>query len=735
MDIVLAHKPHGIIFNAAALFLSSVCLFLMTGCNTDEETLVQPELSVEEYGIIPAEGGEFTIGCKVTNPFEYGILRVYCDADWIQSAEIIDGKAVLEVEKNEGDSDREAILRLTYPECDPLEITIVQAHYSQSDGLPVEIGLELDGNVSIKASFHPLFDGRTYYIGCVPSYKIGEDNRSFIDSVVASIEQEAEEENMFFSAVVARYIAEGDSEKEFSSLQPETDYSVFAFALDVEGRVGYLLNVAEIRTGAYQMPDLTFSLEEVSVRQRTLKMRCTPSSGDVHYIYHCTSMQEYSEVYGEDDQQLICEMVEECRTDLENLISQGLGNFTLWDYCDTGVKEREFKQLTPDSEYYVFAFAITQDGCALGPVSKVLVKTRPEEITDDCTFNISFSDIKSDSFNVRIEPSDNSTRYYAYLAGSGILDTYTPERVASLMISMANDSGIDWNSSQYVFTGTRDLDSYYDLGSPRLEADSPYTVFVFGVNGYGERTTDVAWKECITAEVEMSDMTIGFDYTVNGPSSVDVVYVPSTQEPYFYGCITAEEYDKAESEESLIEAIIAKSVAEGSFTTVTGRHEHQLMGNYLRASTEYVLYAFGYSGDVTTRLFTERFTTPERVFSDATLEFSYEILDGNDIYSQNPALNYGYQNRAAVVFTVKPSGASSWYFSGFGNSRSYLEALDQEELIYTIEMNGRKNYNKYQVMYAADWNSIMSCAGYGVDAAGKEGRPVILEVRVPGKSN
>lgn len=717
------------------LFFFPVLLALMSGCRTAEESLQQPVLSVEEYGEIPAQGGEFIIRCTITNPFEYGILRADCDADWIRSVEIKEGDVVLSVDMNGTDSDREAVLKLTYPECDPLKLTVVQTHYDPSEGLPVEISLEPGGDLSVKAGFHPLMDGKTYYMGCVPSYKIGDDTESFIGSVVAAIEQEAVEENKFFSAVVSRYIAEGDCVKEFSLLQPETDYTVFAFALDVEGRTGSLFNSAEIRTGAYPMPDLSFSLETVSVRQRAVTVRCTPSSSDVHYIYHCTSAQEYAEVYGSDDKQLICEMVEECKADLEDLISQGLGNFTLWDYCDTGVKEREYSQLTPDSEYYIFAFAITLDGCALGPVAKIPVKTRAEEITDGCTFDISFSDIRSDSFNVLIEPSDNSTRYYAYLAASGILETYTPERVASLMISMANESGIDWNNSRYVFTGTRDLDTYDDLGSPLLEADSPYAVFVFGVNGFGERTTEVAWKECRTAEPEMSDMTIGFEYTVNGPSSVDVEYVPSSQEPYFYGCITAEEYENAESESALIESIIAKSVAEGSFTPVTGRQPHQLRGNYLRASSDYVLYAFGYAGDVTTGLFTQAFSTPARVFSDATLEFSYEILDGNDIYSQNPALNYGYRNRAAVVFTVKPSGASSWYFSGFGNSRSYLEALDQEELIYTIEMNGRKNYNKYEVMYAADWNSVMTCAGYGLDAGGKEGRPVILEVRIPGKSN
>lgn len=715
------------------LSLFSVILPLLSGC-AEKETLEKTTLEVEDYGKIPAQGGEFTIKCIITNPFEYGILRVYCDADWIGSAEISDGNVVLVADENTEEADRETVLRLTYPECDPLEITVVQEHYDPDAGLPVEISLDQSGELSVKASFSPLRDDRTYYTGCVPAYKVSGDHKAFIDSVLSDMEQEAADAGLHVSAIIAEYVSEGPAVKEFSSLLPETDYVVYAFGLGTDGKADASLNVEEFRTGAYPMPDVAFALEKTSVSQTTVTMRCTPSDTEVHYIYHYASAQEYETIYGGNDSQLIAEMIEECRADLEYYNSQGM-DFTFWDFCDTGVKERQFKKFMPDTEYLFFAFALGQDGSALSPVSKVSVRTDKEEITDDCTFGITFSDIRSDSFDVKIVPSDNSTRYYAYLAGSAILETYTPEKVASLMISMANDSGIDWSDSRYVFTGTRNLDSYDDLGSPLLDADSPYTVFVFGVNSFGERTTEVAYAECVTAPVEMSDMTIDFQYTVNGPSSVDVVYVPSSQEGYFYGCITASEYESASSEEELIDSIIARSEAEGSFIPVSGRHEHQLRGNYLRASTEYVLYAFGYSGDVTTRLFTKKFSTPERVFSAASMNIGYSIIDGDEIYQQNPSVNYAYRGRAAVVFTVEPSEyAASWFFSGFGNSRSYLEALDKEELLYTIEMNGRKNYNKREAMYAADWNSVICCAGYAMDSAGKEGSPVIIEVRVPGKN-
>lgn len=718
----------------AAYLISIAATAVLGGCTGDEVPVGDTSVNIGEYGNIPCDGGEFSIPYDITNPFKYGILRARTDSEWITSVVCEESQIVVTAASNEAEAARQAVLVITYPECDPLEITLEQDGLDNETRELIDIEVEMKDARTATARFTPRDESRPYYTGCLPSYRIPGDRGSFISSVLDSLKAEAESKGQSLETVIGRYVSTSGTDKEFGNLQAESSYTVFAFGLSADGTAAGILNTAEIRTGAFEQPSLTFDLEKLDVSRTTLTVRCTPSADGFHYIYHNSAEDEFNTVYGNDDSRLIIEMIEECRRDLEYYNSSGL-SFTFWDFCDTGIKERTFKRLLPDTRYHIFAFALTEDGFALSPASREVYVTAKDEITDDCTFTMSFSDIRSDSFDVTVIPSDKSTRYYAYLADSKILDSYSKEEVAALMISMANDSGINWSDSPYVFTGDRTLDSYNDLGSPLLAAESSYTVFVFGVNGYGERTTEVATAECITAQVEQSDMTIAFSIEVGGPSSADITYRPSKDESYFYGCVTKARYEDAASDKDFITGIIADSEQEGTFIPVRGEKLHQLRGNYLRAGTEYVAYAFGYAGAVTTPLFIETFTTPERVFSDASMTITYTIRDGNELYEENPGLNFSYKNRAAVTFHVEPVNTGSWFFSGFGNSKSYLEALDQEELLYVIETNGRKNYNKRQVTYAVDWNSRICCAGFGEDSHGNEGRPVIIEAIVPGKTD
>ena len=60
-----------------------------------------------------------------------------------------------------------------------------------------------------------------------------------------------------------------------------------------------------------------------------------------------------------------------------------------------------------------------------------------------------------------------------------------------------------------------------------------------------------------------------------------------------------------------------------------------------------------------------------------------------------------------------------------------MQALNTEELIYSIRSNGRANYNKTSVMYAVPWNSRLCGAGFAMDSEGREGEPVLIEAVIP----
>ena len=366
-------------------------------------------------------------------------------------------------------------------------------------------------------------------------------------------------------------------------------------------------------------------------------------------------------------------------------------------------------------------------------MSGIFHSTEDVVITDDCKFEITFSDVRSSDFDVSVSPSNPDTRWWIQLSLSGILESNTPDEVAAMFINMAQQSGMDWESSSQIRTGMHTLDTYADLNYAPFDSETEYTVFVFGVNSAGERTTEVAFASCTTGSPESSSMTIDIDISGIGPSTANIRCTPSTDDEFYYSyVIPYEEYSYFSDDVDFMNYVIEQAEMDGTMELVRGLYEYTVDGYYLRSDTEYTAFAFGYSGGVTTPLFQEGFRTLKREFSSASMEISYTVMDGNDIYLQDTVRNYDFKDMAAVVFSISPSeDAGSWYFSGFGNSLSYMQALNTEELIYSIRSNGRANYNKTSVMYAVPWNSRLCGAGFAMDSEGREGEPVLIEAVIP----
>ncbi|MBO8456169.1 MAG: hypothetical protein IAC08_07180 [Bacteroidetes bacterium] len=713
------------------LFLSLASPFLVTGCAREEVSY--PEISFSPVPSVSPDGGEYEIPFTIRNAFEYAIMRCASDQPWLHDVECLDDRIVFVADMNDGLEPRSAKLKVTYPECDDIVLKVTQEAYDQTGGMKINISVELTGARTAKAGFSPLDKEQTYYTGYTLESDIlsyGGDDAAFMQGLVEQMEQEALQTGLRLNAVIRKYVVSGDSSMDIEGLQPETDYCVFAFSLDTDGTFHDNLTVETFRSGSFEYPGATFSISVKERGQSSLGLVFAPDTDGITYIPSIIPVSEYESVMGSSDELLMAAEIQECQAMIDYYASYGI-TWTFLDFTSTGVSETEFDGLLPGHEYYAYAFGIDADGVPVTPLSKQKVSTEPVTVTDDCTFSLSFSDIRSQSIDVTVVPSNPSTRYYLYLADSGILVQNTPEDIAALIINMASESGINWADSPYVRTGTQTLDSTEDLNAVQLQADTEYTVFVFGINAEGERTTEVSYASCRTARVQSSDMTISFTIRDLRPGSATVTYVPSADEPYLYGCVEKSVYDGYPDDASFIGAMVVEAGQNGTLIPVTGEYTQTYGGNILRADREYVVYAFGYAGGVSTGLFMDVFRTPERVFSSASLDITWSIRDGNELYAENPQQNFDFQNNAAITFTVTPSGASSWYFSGFGNSRSYLESLDEEELLYTIYSNGRKNYNKTAVTYAVAWNSVLCGAGYGMDAGGNEGKPVIVEVQVP----
>ena len=704
-------------------------LFAAAGCEEKEELL--PEIIFDDYAPFSPEGGEFSIGFSIVNAFEYGIMRCSAQADWVDDILCGDGSISFSLERNTGKSSRTAVFTVTYPECADISLEICQEAYDQSGGMKIDISVEMSGNRSVSVSYCPFDPDETYFTGCTLKSDILSygSTDAFMRSIVAQMEEEAEASGLRPNAVIRKYVVSGDSRRTFDGLFPKTDYYAFAFSLDTDGSFGDNFTYEEFSSGSFDYPDAGFDFETVSSTQSSVRIICTPELVSVPYCISVIPTDEYESTMGSDDM-LMASEIQKYQNLIDYYASFGIAS-TFEDFTVTGETDETYSGLLPGRSYYVYAFGLDAGGWPMTPLSKKEVRTREVEITDDCTFSLSFSDVRSQSFDVTVVPSDPDTRYYVYLADAHILDDNSPEDVAALLINMATADGVDWADTPLIRTGTRTLDTYDDLNASQLQADSEYVVFVFGVSVSGDRTTGVGCATCRTASVEMSDMEIDFEVRGIRPGSATVTFLPTSGETYFYGCVETGVMEGYASDESFISAMIDEAMMYGAFIPVSGEHTVVYGGDLLRPEKSYTVYAFGYSGGVSTRLFTDRFMTPAREFSAASVNITWSIRDGNELYRADPVANYSFMDKAAVTFHISPSGASSWYFSGFGNSMSYLEALDVEELLYMISTSGRSNYNAREVSYAVNWNTTLCGAGYGMDESGNEGRPVMVEVHVP----
>lgn len=714
------------------LFTIAGAVIVLAGCRgNDSRPETRDTIRIESPGDIPGEGGRFTVSCAAESG-TYTELHPSCGASWIKDLEWSADELSFSVEINTTGLDREADIRVSGKGCEDGRIRIHQLKADFELFIDIEV---LEGeDYSVTASFTPSDDSLTYCTGIMTTDEIGEyaDGAAFVEALLADFEEQAAEEGIYLTTLLKRNIVSGPYERTFDKLQPGVSYSMYAVSMDIMGNSENVLFSREYTAPASLYPDATYGLEVTGSTTTSITFNVKPSEPDIPYYLGIISAIEYDELYG-DDSRLAMGMIAETQFLIDYYNGMGL-DFSFSDFTKTGpLTGMVMSGLIPDTEYCIYAFGLNGDGILLTPVSRISQRTGQVVITDDCSFELTFDDVHPTDFDITISPSNSQTRYYVQIAASGILESYTPEEIAAMFINMANQNGMDWAGSSQIYTGRRTFDTYDDLNYAPFEADTEYSIFVFGVSTEGERTTEVAYGTQRTGMPESSDLTVDVNVSDIGPSLAHISCIPSDDDQFYYTYVADyATFSSFGDEEDFVSYIVSQAQAEGIFEIVKGAYEYDVAGYFLRPDTEYIAFAFGYTGGVTTKLFYEKFRTEVRVFSDASLSITYTVMDGDEIYRQNPATNYAFQGQAAVIFNIAPKGtASSWFFSGFSNSVDYMQALDPEELLYSIQSNGRFNYNKTEVMYAVPWNSTICGAGYAMDSDGREGEPVLIEAVVP----
>jgi len=321
-----------------------------------------------------------------------------------------------------------------------------------------------------------------------------------------------------------------------------------------------------------------------------------PDEG-AYFTWNLMSSADFKAHYKSSEELIAAELQDLVENQLPDYKAYVDPNGTFTDILSRIADTRRINVLKPQTEYTLYAFGVSPERKATTGVETYTFTTPAFQVVDPCKFEIEFTDVKQVEFKISITPDNDNTRYYLGFIDGAALQESTPEEIASQFIQRAESYEINWGAHDALRTGPCTLHTFKDLELSDLQADTDYAVLAFGVSALGERTTEVAHKIAHTAPVEITDMTFDVDIVETAINGVKIQVTPSyPDKTYMAGCIRKAEYDKFEGDDTRFMEYV---VANGNVTLLEGT---QLIDrtNALLADTEYIFFAFGYAGGITT---------------------------------------------------------------------------------------------------------------------------------------
>ncbi len=563
-----------------------------------------------------------------------------------------------------------------------------------------------------------------FSVGCVPSdkeqpYVAFVMTKSYYDTELGSDEDLMADDMIFFDGeavseektiaeIIAKYQHKGDCTLSYSQLAPETEYYFYVYGLGTDGIATGKVAKLLVETDATVKIEFELAADVADIGQSGATLLVTPTDKTATFFYDIVTKSAYDGWGG--DEKTVAQNIEYIEQAIYIFATQGI-EYTYDDFISSGDIAERKTGLASDTEYVLFAFGLDNQGNPTAPLAKKEFKTEPFAATDDCRFELSVSDVTATSMKIGVVPTSDATRYYIGVCRSSVLDKYSLDEVADMLIADENSGGIDWATSPYLFSGRQTLDVVNDLKYKPLVGSSEYAAIVFGMNAQGGRTTGIAHIVQRTADPQQSDMT--FEITVHSKTinGAKVEFRPSNaQETYFTDVIDYETYAQFGSDDELIRHIV--DTAGDSMSAYLAKGDHSVdCSNMLLADTKYVAYCFGFGNGATTRVFKEEFTTEKlESGSDAAVAMQYVIEDGGI---------YGFDGKAVITFLMSPNAsAAKWYFAA---TKSSIDGLSDSELTQWLMMSA--NVNKKQVGYSMDWGTKLQAATVAFDKNGIAGIP------------
>lgn len=427
-----------------------------------------------------------------------------------------------------------------------------------------------------------------------------------------------------------------------------------------------------------------FTFEILSTSQTSVSFRVTPLATDLPYVLLITD-KATCESFGSDSALIDDDLAwfEEAASAAGISLEEYLPSILI-----TGVKEDSTEGLSPNTEYYLYAYHMNTYGEVVSDLEKVLFTTPAFDTTDD-TFEVSVSDIGYDDAVINITPSSPTATYFVNLFTEERLaqfgegqDAYKNHLVALRDYYLGMGATTEQIIANLCFAGTK---SIYESN---LKSGTKYYAYAIGVNDDFLPNTDAFVVEFETLTAETSNLTFEVAITETHYDHAEGTVTPSNDnETYICSIQLAESLNWYDSEQEFIESLLMEmdywyggvenSLRMGTtdLSTLTG----------LMPESDYVVVCFGYNQAATTKLFTFPFTTAAANGNPADLEVSFNIIA--------ESLTHNGVNIEAI-----PSVGAYYFFSYI--SKAEYDALVEEQGSHDAALI---EYANEEIDYGAEW--------------------------------
>jgi len=677
------------------IFLATIAaLVTIASCEKPQppqEEVGDPELTVESSVSIAGAAGEYTIPYSITNPVEGMSLTATAATDWIFDMKATSADVAFSVSNNLG-ARRSADVELKYGDKCSSTVKVIQNTF-EFESFSVSVG-EITTS-SAKVTIKPKKHQSNYFFEVLSKSMVDKFTAKDIHSVgdkeyaedlyqddLAYLKEQASKgghalsDHLLMSSAMYKVTSRGEStEMPYSSLHQETDYYVVVYGMDFDGTRTTEVCLYQFTTNSPKYSDLTFTGQVTNVTQTSARITITPSNNSEYYFWTYVNETDYAKY---DADQIVTNTVANLR---ETVTYYGV------TFADVLNKGQDIYDATDEfsmgTQYTIFAWGMDTDGnVTTKPQELFQFRTKANDITDDCKFDVQVVEVESMDVRLKVNPSNPSTRYYIGVINEkrcvGYSDYQMVQRILNMESSRLENGeygdGVTWSNHPDLWSGEQTKWARRDLRWT-FEPETSFRIYVFGIDSKGLCSTEIYRSDVTTAAAEPSSMT--FQVSLSSAASwhygaFDIV--PSNEEDYYmpYLMPTSELDLYRYADGSLMERELMDKIRDvyedeiSQYVYRGSRTGEKMFYNVWTSDDDYSLVLFGYAGSNTTPMYEFKFHSPAIPFgkADSDLSYTYEIFNGDDLYAMAPNVWEGAQGECVMKINIKVTGNPENYYFG-----------------------------------------------------------------------